>query len=192
LPAGAAVPKVPQNLAPAVPARDPPGSVPGASREVVMTIASTLQRHLGGRGIAYEVLYHPLTASSSETAQSAHISGNRVAKTVVLRDGRGGYLLAVVPATHHLSLEMMQAWLGRPVALASEQEVGKLFPDCDLGAIPPVGEAYGLDVVLDDGLAGLDEVFFEGGDHRTLVKISGEHFQRLMSGARHGRFSTHD
>ena len=47
-------------------------------------------------------------------------------------------------------------------------------------------------MVLDDSLAGLDEVFFEGGDHRTLVKVSGEQFQRLMSGARHGRFSTHD
>jgi Ala-tRNA(Pro) deacylase len=157
-----------------------------------MTIASTLQRHLHGQGVAYEVLDHPLTGSASETAQSAHISGNRVAKAVVLRDRGDGYLLAVVPATHHLSLEMMQAWLGRSVALASEQEIGKLFPDCDLGAIPPVGGAYGLDVVLDDSLAGLEEVFFEGGDHRTLVKVGGEQFRRLMSGARHGRFSTHD
>jgi Ala-tRNA(Pro) deacylase len=157
-----------------------------------MTIASTLQRHLHGHGVAYEVLDHPLTGSASETAESAHISGNRVAKAVVLRDRGDGYLLAVVPATHHLSLEMMQAWLGRSVALASEQEIGKLFPDCDLGAIPPVGGAYGLDVVLDDSLAGLEEVFFEGGDHRTLVKVGGEQFRRLMSGARHGRFSTHD
>jgi Ala-tRNA(Pro) deacylase len=138
------------------------------------------------------VVDHPLTGSASETAQSAHISGNRMAKAVVLRDRGDGYLLAVVPATHHLSLEMMQAWLGRSVALASEQEIGKLFPDCDLGAIPPVGGAYGLDMVLDDSLTGLDEVFFEGGDHRTLVKVGGEQFRRLMSGARHGRFSTHD
>jgi Ala-tRNA(Pro) deacylase len=156
-----------------------------------MTIASTLQRHLAGLGIAYEVLNHPLTSSSSETAQSAHISGNRVAKTVVLRDG-GGYLLAVLPASHHLSLEMLQAWLGRPVALASEQESGKLFPDCDLGAIPPTGDAYGLHVVLEESLAGLEQVCFEGGDHQTLVKVGGEEFRRLMSGARHGRFSTHD
>jgi Ala-tRNA(Pro) deacylase len=157
-----------------------------------MTIASTLQRHLAGLGVAYEVRSHPLTGSSSETAQSAHISGNRVAKTVVLRDGGGGYLLAVLPASHHLSLEMLQAWLGRPVALASEQESGKLFPDCDLGAIPPTGDAYGLDVVLEESLAGLEQVYFEGGDHQTLVKVGGEEFRRLMSGARHGRFSTHD
>jgi Ala-tRNA(Pro) deacylase len=159
-----------------------------------MTISATVQRYLQDRGVHYEVLTHPFTGSSSETAQSAHVSGDRIAKTVVLRvgDAGDGYLLAVLPASHHLSLELLQRWLGRSVALASEQEVGKLFPDCDLGAIPPLGEAYGLDAALDDGLAGLDEVCFEGGDHRTLIKVGGDDFRQLMSGARHGRFSTHD
>jgi Ala-tRNA(Pro) deacylase len=156
-----------------------------------MTIASTLLRHLARQNVAYEVLAHPVTGSSSETAQSAHISGNRIAKTVVLRDG-DGYLLVVVPASHHLRIEMVQSWLGRPVALASEQEVGRLFPDCDLGAIPPVGNAYGLDVVLDDAVTGLDEVCFEGGDHRSLIKVGGAQFRQLMPGAPSGRFSTHD
>ena len=159
-----------------------------------MTISATVQRYLQDRGVRYEVLTHPLTASSSETAQSAHVSGDRIAKTVVLRDGDAadGYLLAVIPASHHLSLDLLQGWLGRPVELASEQEIGKLFPDCDLGAIPPLGEAYGLDVVLDDSLAGRDEVCFEGGDHRTLIKIAGAGFRQLMASARHGRFSAHD
>jgi Ala-tRNA(Pro) deacylase len=159
-----------------------------------MTISATVQRYLQGRGVPYEVLTHPLTGSSTETAQSAHVSGNRIAKTVVLRvgDHADGYLLAVLPASHHLSLDLLQGWLGRSVELASEQEIGKLFPDCDLGAIPPLGEAYGLDVVLDDSLAGLDEVCFEGGDHRSLVKVGGTQFRELMSGARHGGFSTHD
>jgi Ala-tRNA(Pro) deacylase len=159
-----------------------------------MTISATVQRYLQGRGVPYEVLAHPLTGSSAETAQSAHVSGDRIAKTVVLRDGDAadGYLLAVLPASHHLSLELLQRWLGRSVELASEQEIGKLFPDCELGAIPPFGEAYGLDVVLDDSLATLHEVCFEGGDHRTLVRMGGEQFRHLMSGARQGRFSTHD
>lgn len=159
-----------------------------------MTMASTLQRHLEGQGVAFEVITHPVTGSTSETAQASHVSGDRIAKTVVLRDGDqgDGYLLAVLPASHHLKLDMLREWLGRPVALASEQEIGRLFPDCDLGAIPPFGEAYGLDVVLDEVLAGLSEVSFEGGDHRTLIKVSGEQFRKLMAGARHGRFSTHD
>jgi Ala-tRNA(Pro) deacylase len=159
-----------------------------------MTIAATVQRYLEGRGAGYQIVSHPVTGSSSETAQSAHISGERIVKTVVLRDGAvgDGYLLAVVPASHHLDLDLLQGWLGRTVALASEQEVGRLFPDCDLGAIPPFGEAYGLDVVLDDSLAGLHEVYFEGGDHCTLVRVGGEQFRQLMAGARHSRFSTHD
>jgi Ala-tRNA(Pro) deacylase len=159
-----------------------------------MTIAVTVQRYLEGRGAAYQIVSHPVTGSSSETAQSAHVSGDRIAKTVVLRDGAvgDGYLLAVLPASHHLNLDLLQGWLGRSVALASEQEIGRLFPDCDLGAIPPLGEAYGLDMVLDDSLGGLHEVCFEGGDHRTLISIGGEHFRQLMAGARHGRFSAHD
>jgi Ala-tRNA(Pro) deacylase len=159
-----------------------------------MTVASTVQRYLVGQGIGYAILSHPVTGSSSETAQSARISGNCIAKTVVLRDGDDGdgYLLAVVPASHHLDLDLVQGCLGRSVALASEQEIGQLFPDCDLGAIPPLGQAYGLDVVLDDSLAGLDEVCFEGGDHRTLLRVGGKQFREMMSGARHGRFSSHD
>lgn len=159
-----------------------------------MTISTTLQRYLEGRAVGFEVVSHPSTGSSSETAQATHVSGNRIAKTVVLRDGDqgDGYLLAVVPASHHLSLDMLQTWLGRSVALASEQEIGRLFPDCELGAVPPLGDAYGLDVVLDEALAGLDEVFFEGGDHRSLVRVTGTQFRELMAGARHGRFSTHD
>ena len=159
-----------------------------------MTISATVQRYLKDRGVPHEVFTHPVTGSSTETAQSAHVSGDRIAKTVVLRvgDAADGYLLAVLPASHHLSLELLQGWLGKSVVLASEQEIGKLFPDCELGAIPPLGEAYGLDAVLDDSLAGLDEVCFEGGDHRSLIKIGGDRFRQLMSGARQGRFSTHD
>lgn len=159
-----------------------------------MTISARLERHLQDRNVGFDLVPHPITGSSSETAQASHVSGNRIAKTVVLREGAegDGYLLAVIPASHHLSLEMLQRWLGRSVVLASEQETGKLFPDCDLGAIPPVGDAYGLDAVVDQALLGLDEVLFEGGDHQSLVKVAGAQFRELVAGARPGRFSTHD
>lgn len=159
-----------------------------------MTISATLERHLRDRNVAFDLVAHPVTGSSSETAQVAHVSGNQIAKTVLLREGDqgDGYLLAVVPASHHLSLEMLKTRLGRPVTLASEQEAGKLFPDCDLGAMPPLGDAYGLDVVVDEALLGLDRVYFEGGDHQSLVKVAGAQFRDLMAGARQGRFSTHD
>ncbi|MDH3771268.1 MAG: YbaK/EbsC family protein [Nitrospirota bacterium] len=156
-----------------------------------MTMAPAVQRYLEAQEVTYRVWNHPLTQTAWETAHATHISGNRVAKAVVLRDG-SGYLLVVVPATHHVRFELVQRWLGRPVELASEQEVGQLFPDCEVGAIPPLGQAYGLDVILDESLVDQNEVCFEGGDHQCLIQMSGEHFADLMTAARQGTFSTHD
>ncbi len=156
-----------------------------------MAIAPTVQRYLADEDVTFKVLSHPLTQTSSETAHASHISGNRVAKAVLLRDG-DGYWLAVVPATHHVRLELVERWLSRPVEVASEQEVGRLFPDCEVGAIPVIGQAYALEVILDESLTGQNEVCFEGGDHESLIQVSGEQFGQLMAAAHHGVFSTHD
>ena len=156
-----------------------------------MTMAPKVDRYLADHHIAHRVVTHAPTPTTSEAAQATHISGDQIAKAVVLRDG-DGFVLAVVPASHHVSLERVQAVLGRPVELASEQEASDLFPDCDLGAIPPIGQIYGVDVLLDESLARLDQVCFEGGDHRSLVQVSGEDFARLMDAAHSGSFSMHD
>jgi len=156
-----------------------------------MTIAATLRRYLDDHGVSYQVVAHPATGSSSETAQATHISGNRIAKGVVLSDD-GGHLIAVVPASHHLRPEWLEQVVGRTLTLASEAEAGRLFPDCEIGAIPPVAQAYGHDVVLDERLAGLDEVYFEGGDHKSLVRVAGDAFAGLMGSAPRGTISAHD
>ena len=79
-----------------------------------MAVAPTVQRYLTDEEVPFKVLSHPLTQTSSETAHASHISGDRIAKAVLLRDG-DGYLLAVVPATHHVRLELVDRWLGRSV-----------------------------------------------------------------------------
>ena len=79
--------------------------------------------------------------------------------------------------------------LDRRLGLASETEIGALFDDCDIGAAPPVGSAYAVPTVVDRSLTGLDRVWFEGGDHRTLVSVAGADFDRLMRDARQGGFS---
>ena len=156
-----------------------------------MTMAPKVERYIADQNVAHRVLTHAATPTASEAAQATHISGNQIAKAVVLRDD-DGFVLAVVPASHHVSLERVQAELGRAVELASEEEASDLFPDCDLGAVPPIGQIYGVDVLLDESLVGLDQVCFEGGDHRSLVQVSGEDFTRLMDVARTGSFSMHD
>ena len=80
---------------------------------------------------------------------------------------------------------------GRRLGLAAEAEIGEIFTDCDLGAVPPVGEAYGVEVMLEESLSGLPDVYFEGGDHKTLIHATGDAFETMMKDARRGRFSHH-
>ncbi|MCP5118010.1 MAG: aminoacyl-tRNA deacylase [bacterium] len=155
-----------------------------------MTMANRVRQFLEEQGVAHDVVTHPRTATSTETAQSAHVSGELVTKSVVIHHGKG-YLLAVVPSTHRIELGTLQGLVDMPLGLATEDEVGALFEDCDLGAVPPIGAAYGMSVIVDDSLADAKEVYFEGGDHKTLIKVSGDAFQTLMKDARRGRFSHH-
>jgi len=155
-----------------------------------MAIAPILQKHLD-RNVTYDVLTHDPTMSSTRTAQACHVSGDRLAKAIVLRhDGR--YLLAVLPATHHVRLADLKTQIGDDIDLADEDEIKRLFPDCAPGAVPPIGEAYELDVIVDDSIQAQPDVYLEGGDHMTLVHLDQVQFARLMAEARHGRFSIHD
>lgn len=155
-----------------------------------MTIAKTLKTHLESEGVPFESVPHPRTYTASHTAQSAHVPGDNLAKAVVIHHEEG-YVLAVVPASHRIDLPALQEVIDRRMGLASESELDRLFPDCDQGAAPPVGAAYGVPTVLDTSLEGREEVWFEGGDHRTLIKVSGAGFDRLMQDARRARFSHH-
>lgn len=155
-----------------------------------MAVAMTLQDYLDQCELDYEVVHHPYTGSSLESAEAAHISGEQLAKCVLTEDYRG-YLMVVVPASHQVEFDRLDEALDRRLALASEDELGDIFTDCELGAIPPLGAAYGVDVALDDSLACCEDIFFEAGDHTELIHMSGDTFRDMMSGAERGRFSSH-
>ena len=155
-----------------------------------MAIAKRLKTYLENAGISYDVVSHPRTMTSAEAAQAAHISGERVAKSVVIHHELG-HLLAVVPSTHRIDLGTLQDLAGTRLGLAAETEIGEIFSDCDLGAVPPIGSAYGVEVVIEECLSELPEVYFEGGDHRTLVHATGDAFGTMMKDARRGQFSHH-
>jgi Ala-tRNA(Pro) deacylase len=156
-----------------------------------MAIASTLQRYLAGKNIEYDVIAHEPTMSSTRTAEACRISGDRLAKAVLLRND-SGYILAILPASHHLRLSDVRRALGYDVDLASEHEIDQLFQDCAHGAVPAVGECYGLDVIVDDSIEEQPDVYLGAGDHSTLVHMSHAQFARLTEEARRGHFSTHD
>lgn len=156
-----------------------------------MTIAPTLHRYLTAENIEYAEIPHTLTMTSARTAQACHVSGDHLAKAVVLRHD-GGYMLAVVPASHHLNLPDLKERLGEDLAMANESEINRLFADCAPGAVPAVGRCYGLDLIVDDSIQAQPEVYIEAGDHETLLQLTHAQFARLTANAPHGRFSMHD
>jgi Ala-tRNA(Pro) deacylase len=111
-----------------------------------------------------------------------------LAKGVVVKHGQG-YILAIVPASRQVQLDELGRWIEQPVALASEDEASALFPDCERGAVPPIPAAYGLTAVVDASLEGREDIYFEGGDHRALVHVTGAQFGRLMEKVPRGQFS---
>lgn len=86
--------------------------------------------------------------------------------------------MAVVPASHQLDLHRLGGWLGQPVALANEEEVAGLFGDCEAGCAPRLAAAYGLNAVGDTSHDGHCDVYFEAGDHCTVVHMGGREFER--------------
>ncbi len=155
-----------------------------------MTTALTLAQYLNRNGIAYTVVPHAPTKTSLCTAQAAHVPPDKLAKAVILKRS-GGYLLAVVPASHSVQWKALEDCLHEDVTLATEEEIAWLFPDCDTGAVPALGEPYGIETVLDDRVAEQPDIYLEGGDHTTLIHMSGAAFGTVMAHAKHGRFSTH-
>jgi Ala-tRNA(Pro) deacylase len=153
-----------------------------------MSIAATLQKHFTRKHIDYDLIRHPPTADAMSVAEACHVSADRLAKGVVLRTN-DSYILAVLPASRRICRADLKVELGENFVLATEREIDELFADCAHGAIPPIGECYGLDALVEDSIRDRPDIYFEGGDHTTLVHMTQIQFAQLMEHARHGRFA---
>jgi len=147
-----------------------------------MSVAATVQSCLDQRSIPYALVPHPHTGSSMDTAAAAHVPGDRLAKAVIVTHDET-QLMVVVPSDYHVHLGSLHHRLGGALGLATESELAGLFPDCEVGAIPPLGAAYGLKTLVDSRLLGEPEVYFEAGDHESLIKVSAQAFSTLMGDA---------
>lgn len=156
-----------------------------------MSTAARVESRLRDQRIAYELLPHPPTGSTHESASAAHVPEDHVAKAVMLHDGQG-HAMAVIPGDTWLHLDALNQDAGRTFALDEESELAELLPDCTPGAVPPLGPLYGIETFLDEGLTTLAEVYFESGDHQNLVKVSGDDFQKLLPGVRRGQYGQRD
>jgi Ala-tRNA(Pro) deacylase len=127
---------------------------------------------LVSRHIPFQRLPHRRTYTANRLAQALHVKGREVAKTVLVKSDHGP-ILAVLPATHHIDLEQLCEDLGEEhVELASEEEMERLFPDCECGAVPPFGSLYQVPTIMDDSLAADETIVFEGPHHEEAIRMA--------------------
>ena len=153
-----------------------------------MSIATTVGDALAFEEIDFDLLRHETAFSAAQAAEKAGIDADKLAKAVLLKDPHG-YLLAVLPATRHLDLSVLQTELHRHLELASEQDLDDWFCDCAIGSVPPIGPWYRLPTVGDAKLRAHTDIYFEAGGRRALIHVSETGFEQLMSGAEYLRFS---
>lgn len=149
-----------------------------------MQIAQSVANYLHSRQIPHDIVEHPRTQSSLQTARSARIAPAVLAKAVVVKEN-DLFIMCIMPATHLLVLDWLDRERGGHHRLALEAELEDLFPDCALGAVPALGQVYGMKVIWDNSLNHHKEIYFEAGNHRHLVHLDTQAFVSLMCQVEH-------
>jgi Ala-tRNA(Pro) deacylase len=150
-------------------------------------VPDQIRNYLDEHRVPYRTTTHPYGVTAQETAQRVHVSGKRFGKTVVLKQGGNSYVMAVIPADESVNISALRDMLGPGVELATEEELGRLFPECEAGAMPPLGGLYGLPVLADACLEQQATITVNGGTHTDVIEIRWEDFVQ----AEHPRIITH-
>jgi len=143
-----------------------------------MSISIRLKGFLDENQVPYSVMTHTRAYTAQGAAATMQISGKELAKTVVLWTGEE-MILAVLPAPNHVRLDKLAAEVRKSVRLATEAEFSSLFPDCEVGAMPPLGSLYNLPVYVDESLAADEAIVFNAGTHRDAIRMRYDDFVRL-------------
>lgn len=145
-----------------------------------MYLLTRLKEYLEGQKVPYQHDVHRTAYTAQEVAAEEHVPGKIVAKTVVIKVD-DGFAMAVLPAVQRVDLAALKTALGaREIRLATEFEFTGLFPDCDVGAMPPFGNLYGLPVYVDQALAADPEIVFNAGTHQDTIRMKFPDFARLV------------
>lgn len=150
-----------------------------------MGIALTLKRFLKEHAVDYEVIEHRYSEGAWNTAKAARIPGQQLLKGVVFMDEDFYFTMAILPASYRVRRHTLNQIFDRHLQLASEEELEELFPDCEPGAIPCLGMAYGINTIWEDDIEAYDEYWLEAGDHRHLIRLSRADLQRLLQQSLH-------
>ncbi|HLA85398.1 MAG TPA: YbaK/EbsC family protein [Thermoguttaceae bacterium] len=142
--------------------------------------ANLVKAFLDENQIKYTTIRHSQAFTAQEIAHSVHISGKDIAKTVIVKiDGR--LVMVVLPASDHVVLSMLQEITGADnVELATEREFKDRFPGCEIGAMPPLGNLFDMDVYVSSVLSENDEIAFNAGTHTELIRMKYADYERLV------------
>ncbi|NLE30324.1 MAG: YbaK/EbsC family protein [Phycisphaerae bacterium] len=142
--------------------------------------AKRLKEFLDNSGVHYVTITHSPAFTAQEIAATAHVPGKELAKTVMVKiDGQ--MAMVVLPGSYKIDFDLLEEALGaRRVELASEQEFKDLFPECEIGAMPPFGNLYGLQTYVADSLAEEVEIIFNAGLHTELIRMNYSDYERLV------------
>ena len=146
-----------------------------------MPLSERLRSFLDSHQAEFTLSTHPIAFTAREVAAAEHLPSRELAKVVVIFGDAADHIV-VIPANRQVDLHEVRSALGLSQArLATESELVKLFPDCEVGAMPPFGTLYGLPVYLDSTLAGQDTIAFNAGTHRDAIHMRLPEFRRLVS-----------
>jgi len=139
-----------------------------------------LKEFLDSHNIKYVTISHSRAFTAQETAASAHVPVKELAKTVMVKiDGK--MAMAVLPASAKVDFDLLKkATASATIEIANEKEFKDLFPDCEIGAMPPFGNLYGMEVFVAKSLTEDREIAFNAGSHRELVKLTYKDFEKLV------------
>ena len=138
-----------------------------------------LEAFLQANGIGYEKHTHPTTYTSQALAHAEHVSGYMVAKPVIVK-GSAGFAMCVIPAPKHLDLKRVgEALQEQKLDLATEAEMASLFPDCELGAEPPMGPMFDMPTVMDSRLKDDEFLIMQAGSHTEAIKLRRADWERV-------------
>ena len=137
-----------------------------------------VQSYLDDLGISYRTSQHPTTYTAQDLASAEHVPGRQVIKPVVVK-ADGQFIMCVLPACHRVDLAALREQLqAQNVSLADEQKLSELFPDCELGAEPPIGRLYNMPTIMDESLIADARVTFQAGTHSDAVTMSLADYRR--------------
>jgi Ala-tRNA(Pro) deacylase len=150
-------------------------------KERNMPIPAHICRLLDSRHIPYQACTHSRSYTAQGTAQAQHLSGKRLAKVVIVVLENRKLVMAVVPANYRVDLDKLGQILNTGwIRLATEDEFKDAFPGCELGAMPPLGNIYHLDVWVDEEFRSQTDIAFNAGTHSELIQMSFADFEQLV------------